>query len=273
MQMTFSSDNQSADDSGHDPAVGDRATVPAAQLEALRGRVAEWDAQFDDLDLSALEGRSTPDDLQTDRSIATSIVNVFPRLALAGGARLMTQRRMIDGRCHARTLPLVSRAASAGDRVVGGVAWSRLQEDVHAPDRTLVPTLVETMAVVSGDGSLESYIEAAVLYRELAALGSRGGASPWRSCRIVDTNPFIAAGRLRARRDGQGTRSDLWIPGAIRDAAETIYVQLWTATTEGPLRVLGHGFRFRTGSRQIEVADIHVRHLLRNVDRVECWVE
>lgn len=270
--MTSPADPDTGDDSHPGAAPGDRVTLPAAELEALRARVAEWDALFDDSGLQWNDGEDVADGLQTNRSIATWIVQlVFPRLSFAHGWRLATQRRLHGERCLAWTFPM-SPDGSVVDDGKDDPLW--VPEDrPFAPDRVMDLTLIGTMGTLQGDGSLEAYIEAAVLYRELAELGSRGREDPWRGHRIVDTNPFIAAGLYQYRSDGPGPGSGLWAPEATRDDSGAVVVCFWTVPTVGELRVLGHRYTFLPGTMRIDEGDDLIFWLSRQVDRPECWWE
>jgi hypothetical protein len=261
MFVTSSPDLDPGRDSRPGTQDGARAFLPACELAAIRGRVAEWDAQFDDLALPRVDGADLTEGVQTDRTIASWIVRLaFPRLAFYRGWRLATRRRVYGDRCLAWTVPM---APDGG--LMDGVMHDlfRAHEDgPFSPDRILDPTLFGTMATLEGDGSLEAYIEAAVLYRELAELGSRGRSDPWRAHRIVDVDPFMRAGPEEGRADAPRPRSaGLWTPEARRGRAGGVAVRFWTVPIDGELRVLEHHYRFTPGTMRVDLDWGHITQL------------
>lgn len=126
------------------------------------------------------------------------------------------------------------------------------------PDRCLP----DVMGAIGGDGTPDSYLEASILARELAELGTRWHGCSWVTHQVLDTDPFqeSSEGRVPSSASGfremttdssswvwKSKRPKSWSP-AVEIRGDSIVVTLHTFSALGQETLYRDRDRYQSGS-------------------------
>jgi hypothetical protein len=169
--------------------------------------------------------------------MAEQVVSVFPHLRLRDGFRLVTILTRQSSGGNGWTFALPERASPPSQKMVEA-------EDRFPPSkpRDSLPSFMEG---IEGDGTLRSFIEAAILGRELAELGAWWHGISWRTHTLLAGNDD--PGSLSGTWKWNGERPESWNPVVRRDGS-IVEAVFWTASALGRERIVRHTDRFEPGS-------------------------
>lgn len=235
-----------------------RVTLSVRGLEARRRAIRRLDLASDELERSDAEprhqvafdqpgvasvvgphGRPQRAGAWADRGTAVAAVSVFPRLRLREDRQLVTYRYRgaSDGSGWTFSFPDHVTPPDA-EAFFGGGGSPAESPDGADPD---------AMAAVAGDGTLQSYLQAALLGLELADLGSRWPSLEWSTHELVDYDD-VPEEMLYPDPSGFWTWLAVppgsWRPEAVLGADGLVRVRFWTASGLGQWQMLEHRCTF-----------------------------